>query len=365
MNRGHRPVVNQMVCWKLKLCLSGRKLGNQNHLLLFLFLRNQTICLGLYWNENQINERLTGPGDKCLQEGLPTNPEPPSKSFAFLARTLATTLQSLLTWLNSRNWKSAARTRMSSMTFPYEEKQPSPCERALITTDESPSKVTFWSPSYLANWIALRQAIASTSFTDWVRGMGMGRTPITAPRQSRAMSPMPTKFSELNTAASKFNLKWSASGGCHCYRTGGRGEIGSNSWAARNSYNKLPTMEQRFPRGWIGWPKCWVFLRFQINQAVIEKISELNSSCTRKNLENKSEKSDGGEVTAWWNHVNEFHKQAISLQDQVAFILSSSWLLHNSHTIESVIWRRRRLVMVGNALWQALQMKCWIFFWHS
>ena len=97
---------------------------------------------------------------------------------------------------------------------------------------------------------------------------------------------------------------------------------------------------------------------------MIEKISELKSSCTCKNLENKSVKSDcgggGGEVNAWWNHVNEFQTQAISPQDQVACSVSSSWPLHSSHTARSVIWRRWRLVMVGNALWHTLDnvLKC-------
>lgn len=65
-------------------------------------------------------------------------------------------------------------------------------------------------------------------------------------------------------------------------------------------------MEHRLARGWTGRPKCWAFLRFQINQAVMARILVLYLSCTCKNLENKSKKSGGGEVTAWWNHVMEF-----------------------------------------------------------
>lgn len=113
-------------------------------------------------------------------------------------------------------------------------------------------------------------------------------------------------------------------------------------------------MEHRLARGWTGRPKCWAFLRFQINQAVMARILVLYLSCTCKNLENKSKKSGGGEVTAWWNHVMEFQTQAISLQDQIA------WSLHNSHIAVIVIWRRQRLLMEGSALLQALQMKCLI-----
>lgn len=69
------------------------------------------------------------------------------------------------------------------------------------------------------------------------------------------------------------------------------------------------------------------------------KISVLYSSCTCKNLESKSEKSIGGEVATWWNHVKEFQTQAISLQDQIACSMFSSWSLHNSHIAVTVIWR--------------------------
>lgn len=124
--------------------------------------------------------------------------------------------------------------------------------------------------------------------------MSMDRAPSIAPFQSLAITPKPAIFSELNTATSKFNLTCLGSGGHHCCITGGGEGIGSSSWATRYSYSKSPAMEKRCPRGCIGRPKCWAFLRFHNNQAMIEKISALNSSCTCKNLESKSMKSDGG-----------------------------------------------------------------------
>ena len=72
-------------------------------------------------------------------------------------------------------------------------------------------------------------------------------------------------------------------------------------------------------------------------------------------------KSGRGEVTAWWNNVSEFHTQAISPHDHIACNMSSSWVLNSAHIADSVICRRWRLAIVGSALWQALQMKSWIF----
>ena len=125
--------------------------------------------------------------------------------------------------------------------------------------------------------------------------MGMDRAAITSPRQSCVITPMPAKFGSLKTDASKFNLYWLAFGGRHCRRTWGSGRAGSRSWAARNSCKWLPDMAHKLARGWTGRPKCREFFLFQINQAVMAKISALCSSGTCKILKNKSQKSNGGE----------------------------------------------------------------------
>ena len=127
--------------------------------------------------------------------------------------------------------------------------------------------------------------------------MGMDRAAIASLRQSRIITPMPTKFDSLKTDASKFTLYWLAFGECHCHRTGGSGRSGSRSWAARNSCKWLPAMAHKLDRGWTSQPKCREFLLFQINQAVMAEISALCSSGTCKNMKNKSPKSNGGELT--------------------------------------------------------------------
>ena len=90
----------------------------------FFFFRNQTSSLGLYWKRKQ-TQWASNKTRGWMSSGRSSNQtRTPNKSLAFLANISATTLHNLLTWLNSHNWKSSARTKMSSMTFPYEDRQP-------------------------------------------------------------------------------------------------------------------------------------------------------------------------------------------------------------------------------------------------
>lgn len=60
---------------------------------------------------------------------------------------------------------------------------------AWITTAASPSKIPSWRPISIANWTARLHARASTSATDWGRGICTESAPMTAPLLSQITTP--------------------------------------------------------------------------------------------------------------------------------------------------------------------------------
>ena len=114
-----------------------------------------------------------------------------NENLEFLANLTATLLQSRRTWEKNqfRNFEEAARE--SSTRWPKCEKQMLSELSFLIKTSESPSTTTSYSPSSMANVIALRQARASTSSTEGGRGIFSDKAPITKPCESLMTTPIP------------------------------------------------------------------------------------------------------------------------------------------------------------------------------
>ena len=124
-------------------------------------------------------------------------------------------------------------------------------------------------------------------------GIGIDRTPMTSPFQSRATAPIPAKLVSLKTAASKFTLTSPGSGRSHWCSTDGRGTGGSYSYATRKSCNRLLAREVIQDIGCDGRPKWRAFLMLHRHQAETAKSSFLKSSLICKTRLSKSHRNSG------------------------------------------------------------------------
>ena len=187
---------------------------------------------------------------------------------AFLARASATILPERFTWVKITEEKLGSKYRTSSTIFPKEDSIQIPRETAKITVAESPSKITRWRSSLAANWTALRQVRASISATNDNNSVDIDRALRGAPRQSRAMTPRPAKFTWLKSATLKFTLTYPISRGRHWCRAKGRGRGAFGIWLEMNSWSRALATVMIFEVGWASRPKWRAFRLFHKHQVL-------------------------------------------------------------------------------------------------
>ena len=111
---------------------------------------------------------------------------------------------------------------------------------------------------------------------------------------SQMTTPKPAALMLLKVAPSKFALKTWASGGRQWLWGDIWAVLGGLSWADWNSCRNHPAREPIRCNRCDGLPRRIAFLRFHRNQAMHINNSALSSTCTCKNLANRSVKSAGG-----------------------------------------------------------------------
>ena len=171
-------------------------------------------------------------------------------------------------------------------------------------------------------------------------------------------TPKPAALMLLKVAPSKFALKTWASGGRQWLWGDIWAVLGGLSWADWNSCRNHPAREPIRCNRCDGLPRWIAFLRFHRNQAMHINNSALSSTCTCKNLANRSVKSAGGGKAVGLNVALSLHTHSSSGQPQTACRGSSFWVWQLLQRADCTTWRGRSETIVGSPSLQALQAKC-------
>ena len=194
---------------------------------------------------------------------------------AYLARLWATLLHSLLVWEYSNWLKLLEKILESSIQGPIEDRGLLGLIRALITTNESPSKTALLMAILATKDRAVAAARASTSQLLKAYGIFLEQEVITEPELSLITTPIPDLFSPEKTALSKLIFTMSSTGGAFqnfLIRAGfSLGVSVGVAWQARNlTYLSLDNAIQWiavadwFRQTWFLWDNeefCIVFLQ--------------------------------------------------------------------------------------------------------
>lgn len=165
-----------------------------------------------------------------------------------------------------------------------------------------------------------------------------------SPSLSRTNTPKPTELLLLR--------------GHQCWREGDWVRSRSGSWALRKSWSMPPTKEVIIECGCEGRPRRIALRQFHKSHAARTKIFFLWSSWNCKDLDIRSKKSVGGDVTVWLIRERLLRTISTSLQPHTTWRGSFSSVLQLLHSTTGAICLRNKLSTVGSAFLQARQAKC-------
>ena len=202
-------------------------------------------------------------------------------------------------------------------------------------------------PSSCMNWTALRAARTFNVSVDAGLGIFSAKATMTCPLLFRTTTPIPAWSDSTNIAPSKFVFTTAPSGGFHLMSRCVEAFTPDRVWLW-NSLSREAALSRIFPNGVLGSLHLTLFLRHQMNQAIVAKSSSW-VACSPT----KATRSVNCDIPGWSFkiHPRTFsHTVRSWLHSHNACIVLSFPMLQCGHVGSSSIFLRSKLHLVGKAL---------------